>query len=392
MKKIIFRLLLLVILAAAGFYLWSMRFSHKNENQLPVSGNIELTQVDISFKVPGKLVELDVDEGTFVKKGMVIARIDRDQVEQQRSRDEASVAASAVAVSTNGDVRAMAAPDAGKRHRVAEGGAARGAGASGSAAGRIAAAGDPAGAKPPLPMPTRSTIRPRPIGIARRSCSRTTTSPRQQYDQYRMRLDSTTAVLRQAQEQLALVEEGPRKEDIEAARAEVERAQAALQASEANRLELKRREEDVKAHLRRCRSRQGAGGHDANADQRHGGDFAHRRRGAGEVGRSRRGAGGRDHRGHHRRHRSSLAARLHQRDRLGPREAGPAGRAHHRFVSRQNLSGPRFVHLFGSRIHAQADSDPRGAREAGVSHQNRRGQSAARAEVQHAGGRGDSTE
>ena len=85
MKKIIFRLLLLVILAAAGFYLWSMRFSHKNENQLPVSGNIELTQVDISFKVPGKLVELDVDEGTFVKKGMVIARIDREQVEQRHS-------------------------------------------------------------------------------------------------------------------------------------------------------------------------------------------------------------------------------------------------------------------------------------------------------------------
>ena len=32
-------------------------------------GNIELTQVDISFKVPGKLVERTVDEGDFVKKG-----------------------------------------------------------------------------------------------------------------------------------------------------------------------------------------------------------------------------------------------------------------------------------------------------------------------------------
>ncbi len=64
-----------------------------------------------------------------------------------------------------------------------------------------------------------------------------------------MRLDSTNAVLRQAQEKLALVKEGPRKEDIEAARADVVRAKAALQASEANRLELQRREEDVKAHL-----------------------------------------------------------------------------------------------------------------------------------------------
>src|SRR5579872_3788656 len=40
--------------------------------------NIELTQVDISFKVPGKLVERTVDEGDSVKRGMLIARIDRD--------------------------------------------------------------------------------------------------------------------------------------------------------------------------------------------------------------------------------------------------------------------------------------------------------------------------
>jgi HlyD family secretion protein len=71
---------------------------------------------------------------------------------------------------------------------------------------------------------------------------------KQQYDQYRMRLDSTAAVLRQADERLALVVEGPRKEDIEAARADVVRAEAALQASQANQFELKRREQDVLAH------------------------------------------------------------------------------------------------------------------------------------------------
>ena len=70
---------------------------------------------------------------------------------------------------------------------------------------------------------------------------------KEQYDQYRTRLDSTAAVLRQAEERLALVVEGPRKEDIEAARAQVARAQAAVEASEANRLELKRREQDVLA-------------------------------------------------------------------------------------------------------------------------------------------------
>ena len=71
---------------------------------------------------------------------------------------------------------------------------------------------------------------------------------KQQYDQYRMRLDSTAAVLRQSDERLALTVEGPRKEDIDAGRADVVRAQAAVESAEANRIELKRREQDVLAH------------------------------------------------------------------------------------------------------------------------------------------------
>jgi HlyD family secretion protein len=53
--------------------------------------------------------------------------------------------------------------------------------------------------------------------------------------------------MRQTEERAALVLEGPRKEDIEAARAQVARAEAAIRVSEANRLELKRREEDLVA-------------------------------------------------------------------------------------------------------------------------------------------------
>src|SRR5208337_32436 len=60
-------------------------------SRLHLSGNIELTQVDISFKVPGKLIERCVDEGQVVKEGMLIARIDRDQMEHQRTRDSAVV-------------------------------------------------------------------------------------------------------------------------------------------------------------------------------------------------------------------------------------------------------------------------------------------------------------
>ena len=96
MKKII---ILLVVVLIAGVILrvyWTDWFHSSDPNRLAISGNIELTQVDISFKVPGKLIELKVDEGTYVKKGEVIARIDRQQVERQRARDEAGLAGAQV--------------------------------------------------------------------------------------------------------------------------------------------------------------------------------------------------------------------------------------------------------------------------------------------------------
>jgi len=66
-----------------------------------------------------------------------------------------------------------------------------------------------------------------------------------QYDLARTRFTSTAAALQKAEEQLALVQEGPRKEQIEAARAQVAQAQANLQLTEASRLELKRLEQEL---------------------------------------------------------------------------------------------------------------------------------------------------
>jgi HlyD family secretion protein len=68
-----------------------------------------------------------------------------------------------------------------------------------------------------------------------------------QRDQFRARFDQTAAALRQAEQRLALVVEGPRKEEIEIARAQVDRAKAALRLSRAAGLDLRRREEEVEA-------------------------------------------------------------------------------------------------------------------------------------------------
>src|SRR5215471_8022296 len=93
MKKRI--LILVVVLAAAGAGVYALRGGGKTpEGRLMVSGNIELTEVNIAFKTAGRLIERSVDEGDNVKKGQVVARLDRDQLNAQRERDMASVASS----------------------------------------------------------------------------------------------------------------------------------------------------------------------------------------------------------------------------------------------------------------------------------------------------------
>jgi HlyD family secretion protein len=81
-----------------------------------------------------------------------------------------------------------------------------------------------------------------------------------QRDQYQARANSTAALLRQAEERFAMVKEGPRKEEIAAARAALARAQATLKVSEVNTLEVRRRQEDLagrKAEMERARAQLG---------------------------------------------------------------------------------------------------------------------------------------
>src|SRR5690242_527776 len=93
MKKRI--LIVLVVLIAAGAAVYAFRGrGHADANQIVVSGNIELTEVDIAFKTAGRLIERSVDEGDSVKKGQIVARLDRDQLTAQRGRETAGLSAS----------------------------------------------------------------------------------------------------------------------------------------------------------------------------------------------------------------------------------------------------------------------------------------------------------
>lgn len=66
----------------AGILVWNVFFRNgRNANQIQLSGNIEVNQVDMAFKIPGRLSERMVDEGERIDKGRLLARL--DAVDQQ---------------------------------------------------------------------------------------------------------------------------------------------------------------------------------------------------------------------------------------------------------------------------------------------------------------------
>jgi HlyD family secretion protein len=61
------------------------------ETSLKLSGNIEAHESVVSFKVQGRIVELPVEEGRYVKQGELLARLDDDDYKQEVSVEEATV-------------------------------------------------------------------------------------------------------------------------------------------------------------------------------------------------------------------------------------------------------------------------------------------------------------
>ena len=84
-----------VVLAAlaAVFVLWKLLKPADAPNGI-VSGNgrIEAVEVDVSAKSPGRIREILVDEGDFVKPGQIVAHMDTDVLSAQKAEAEAQLA------------------------------------------------------------------------------------------------------------------------------------------------------------------------------------------------------------------------------------------------------------------------------------------------------------
>lgn len=195
MKKRIIVLGLLVLAAVVGGMLYFRHPGPAGPADIKVSGNIEITDVAVSFKIPGKVVERLVAEGDPVKAGQEVARLDDKDLSEEIAQRQAQVA-QAQSVLTELQ-RGSRPEEIAQAEAVLE---------------RVQADGDRAGTE----WERQKKLYDREVISTR------------EYEAAKTTFDGTLARIREAQEALTLSRKGPRQEKIDQAKAALEQSRQAL--------------------------------------------------------------------------------------------------------------------------------------------------------------------
>ncbi|MRN66134.1 HlyD family efflux transporter periplasmic adaptor subunit [Brucella sp. 10RB9213] len=91
----------IVVLAAGGYYAMQvMNGSGLPDGIASGNGRVEAVEIDISTKSPGRIREIFANEGSFVKAGDVLARMDTDQLESQYRQAKAQLRRAEIGIDT----------------------------------------------------------------------------------------------------------------------------------------------------------------------------------------------------------------------------------------------------------------------------------------------------
>lgn len=204
--------LAVVALVCLAIIAWLYVRSRGGRNVIGISGNIEVTDAELSFKIPGRVETRLVDEGESVKEGQTVAQLDRAELAQEVNLSRAEVQAAQAALA---ELVAGSRPEEIKQAKASED----------QAKARLAEL--EAGSRPQEIESAKAAYQSaqadskrladdfeRYSGLYRKQLVST-----QQYDAARTASQVSKAREREAAEQLALVNEGPRTEEIEQARA-----------------------------------------------------------------------------------------------------------------------------------------------------------------------------
>ncbi|MCW2336326.1 HlyD family secretion protein [Sphingobium sp. B2D3A] len=186
---IIVAVLLIAAVSTRGFGLLG-----RDDGPLTLYGNVDIREVDLGFRVGGRIAQIPVEEGQRVKQGMLLAELDRASIDSAVAQSDARVAqARAELLKLQRGSRPEDVAQAQARFAAAQ-----------------AAARDA----------QRDYERRQPLvapGAISRDVWESTVAMR----------DRANAQLAEAQAALTLVRTGARREDVEAARAALQAAEAA---------------------------------------------------------------------------------------------------------------------------------------------------------------------
>ncbi len=193
-----FRLALMMIVAAVatGIGLWFFTNQHAGvTDSLTASGTVEATESQLGFQAAGRIENITVREGDRVKAGEELAYLDRTETLARRQQALAQVAAARALL--------LELERGFRKEEIAQGQAA------------LAAAAE------------RLNDAQRDLGRTRQLFEGGAVS-QEAYDKAKVAFDLAKAQYEQAQEQMRILETGPRMEKIDAQRAQVAQAEASV--------------------------------------------------------------------------------------------------------------------------------------------------------------------
>jgi len=89
-KKLIIVAVVLLVLSSTAFFI-RRTGNGRDQGALELTGNIEVTEVNMAFKIPGRLADLLTDEGKAVDKGDKIATLDSNEYASQVAQNSANL-------------------------------------------------------------------------------------------------------------------------------------------------------------------------------------------------------------------------------------------------------------------------------------------------------------
>jgi len=195
-RKPIIAIVLVVVLAAAGGAYYRYRAEqNRSADILTLYGNIDIREADLAFNLTGRIDRVLVDEGDTVRKGQLLAALEARRYEAQVAAAKAGIAARRATLD-----RLLAGS---RREEIRR------------------ARADVDAIKADLRDAEINLRRTQKLAVDR-------FASQQKLDSNRALVDSLTARLEAARQTLSLAIQGPRKEDIAKARADLRGAEADL--------------------------------------------------------------------------------------------------------------------------------------------------------------------